>query len=57
MDFFIGFLLGVVVGGGIMLFVYRNNKKKMTAVADGLEREVNEWKQKFFDKDEEKKEG
>ncbi len=25
----IAFLIGVVVGGGVMFFVYRNNKKKL----------------------------
>lgn len=45
---FVWFGLGIVVGAGIMLFVYRNNNKKMTAFAEGLDRELREAKDKII---------
>lgn len=49
---FVWFLLGVIVGAGVMLFVYKNNKDKMTKFAEGLEREVQELKVKLAKKEE-----
>ena len=37
------FLGGVAVGMGLMLFIYRNNKSKMTTLAD----EINKLKDKL----------
>ena len=31
MDILIAFVIGAILGGGIMFFVYRNNKMKMDA--------------------------
>jgi len=42
----IQFLLGVIVGAVIMLLVYRNNKAKMEAVADKLNKEIKDLKNK-----------
>lgn len=36
------FLLGVVAGAGVMLFVFNNNKKKMAAFTEGLEKDLRE---------------
>ena len=54
---FVWFLLGVLIGAGVMLFVYRNNNEKMTKLAEGLERELVEAKDKIVElskKDEDK---
>jgi hypothetical protein len=34
------FLLGVVCGAVAMLFIYKNNKNKLSAFAEGLEDEL-----------------
>lgn len=44
---FLWFILGAVVGAVVMLFVYRNNNKKMTKLAEGLDRELREAKDKI----------
>lgn len=46
---FLWFGLGLVVGAGVMLFVFNNNKKKMSALAEGLERELQKAKAKISD--------
>ena len=40
MEFFTGLVLGVIVGAVIMFFVFNNNKKKMSALNDTLEKKV-----------------
>jgi hypothetical protein len=37
MDVIIAFLSGVIVGAVVMLFVYRNNKKDISPVADKVD--------------------
>jgi len=49
---FVWFLLGVVLGAGVMMFVYKNNKDKITKFAEGLEREVQDLKTKLNKKEE-----
>lgn len=49
---FVWFFLGVVLGAGVMIFVYKNNKNKMTKFAEGLEREVQDLKTKLEKKEE-----
>lgn len=34
MGIVIGFLIGVVVGGGVMFFVYRNNNKRIAELEE-----------------------
>ena len=46
---FLWLLLGVAVGGVVMFFVFNNNKKKMSQVADNLEKELLEAKNKIVD--------
>lgn len=36
MDMFISFLIGVVVGGGVMFFVYRNNNKRIAELEKAI---------------------
>lgn len=56
----IWFAVGVAVGALAMLFIYKNNKNKMNAFAEGLEDELEKAYAKIKDltdsKDEEKKE-
>jgi hypothetical protein len=42
----IAFLIGVVVGGGVMFFVYRNNNKKFAEKEAELTAQVEEIKAK-----------
>lgn len=42
----IGFLIGVLVGGVGMLLIYRNNQAKLTALADKLNKEIKDLKEK-----------
>lgn len=51
---FVWFGLGVVVGAVVMLFVYKNNNKKMTEFAEGLDRELREAKDKIIQLQKEK---
>lgn len=43
----IGFIIGVIVGGVIMFFVYGNNKKKMTDAHAKISQELYEAKYKI----------
>jgi len=40
MQIVISFLIGAVVGGGVMFFVYRNNSKKFSEKEDALRAEL-----------------
>lgn len=51
MGFFSGLILGLIIGAGIMLFVYKNNKTKLTKFAEGLEKEVSDLKSELAKKD------
>lgn len=46
MDIVISFLIGAVVGGGVMFFVYRNNSKKFAEKEAELTAQVEEIKAK-----------
>lgn len=40
------FIAGLVLGAGVMLLIYRNNKSKMSAIADKLNEEISDLKAK-----------
>jgi len=46
MGIVIGFLIGVVIGGGVMFFVYRNNAKGLAEKEAELTAQVEEIKAK-----------
>ena len=46
MDFIYGLLVGLVVGGIVTLFVYRNNKKAISKYADKADEVVKVIKKK-----------
>ena len=37
MDFIYGLLVGAIIGAGVMVFVYKNNVNKLTALAEEAE--------------------
>jgi glycerol uptake facilitator-like aquaporin len=42
--FWIGLLIGAIIGAGIMVFVYKNNIGKATMYAEEMEKKYNELK-------------
>jgi uncharacterized membrane protein YciS (DUF1049 family) len=44
MNFILGFFVGLLVGGIVFYFVYKNNKTKLDTIAKKIEEEVSESK-------------